>query len=59
MPNALARFGTISAFSVLISPRSLTMMKVGIMTTWNGIISVARISTNTTSRPKNLIRAKA
>ena len=35
------------------------MMKVGIITTWNGIISVARIITNTISRPKNLIRAKA
>ena len=29
------------------------------MMTWNGIISVARISTKTTSRPKNRIRAKA
>ena len=58
-PNALARFGTISAFSVLIIPRSFTMMKVGIMTTWNGIIRVTRSSTNTTSRPKNLIRANA
>ena len=59
MPNAPARFGTISAPSVSISPSCRTIRKVGIMMTWNGIISVASTSMKTTSRPKNLIRANA
>ena len=33
--------------------------KVGIITTWNGTIRVARMRTNTTSRPKKRSRAKA
>ena len=59
MPNAPARLGTISAPSVSIRPSFLTMMNVGIMMTWNGIISVASTRMNATSRPKNLIRANA
>ena len=59
MPNAPARLGTISAPSVSISPSFRTIRNVGIMITWNGIISVASTRMKTTSRPKNLIRANA
>jgi hypothetical protein len=37
----------------------LTIRKVGIITTWNGIMSVTRMRMKTASRAKNLIRAKA
>ena len=48
-----------SAPSVSIRWNVRTIRNVGMMITWNGTISVARIRTNTTSRPKNLIRANA
>ena len=46
MPNAPARLGTISAPSVSIRPSFRTMRNVGIMMTWNGIISVASTRMN-------------
>ena len=41
MPNTFTRFGTMSAPSRSISPRSLTMRNVGIRTTCKGTIKVA------------------
>ena len=48
-----------SAPSVSINPSWRTIRNVGIMMTWNGIISVASTSMKTTSRPKNFSRANA
>ena len=59
MPNALARLGTISALMLSISPMCRTIRKVGIITTWNGTISVARSRMKSTFEPKNRSRAKA
>ena len=53
MPNAVARFGSISAVMLSITPRWRTIRKVGIRITWNGTISVARSSKNSTFEPKN------
>ena len=41
------------------NPRCLTIRNVGISRTWNGTISVASSTTNSTSRPKNFNRANA
>src|SRR5207253_3176695 len=57
--RAPGTFGRSSAPSVSIRWKRRTIRNVGMMTTWNGTISVARIRMNATSRPKNLIRANA
>ena len=59
MPNAPARLGRIKAPRESIRPSRRTIRNSGITITWNGTINVARINTNATSRPKNLIRANA
>ena len=59
MPNGVTRLGRISAGSVFTSPSRCTIKNVGIIVTWNGTISVASSATNSTSRPKNRIRANA
>src|SRR5919198_106552 len=59
VPNGVTRLGTISAPRESISPRCCTIRNVGIMTTWNGTISVASIATKRRALPKNRIRAKA
>ena len=59
IPNALHRLGMIRPPTLSTSPRCLTIRNVGISRTWNGTISVASSTTNSTSRPKNLNRANA
>ncbi len=59
MPKPLARFGRISAPSVSISPAERTIRNVGIITTWNGIISVARIRKKAMFLPAKRSRANA
>ena len=59
MPNGVTRFGTMSAPSVSTIPRPRTMRSVGIITTWKGTMSVARISMKATLRPTKRILARA
>ena len=59
IPNGVTRLGRISAPSESTSPRWRMIRKIGIITTWNGIISVASSRTNSTSRPKKRSRANA
>ncbi len=59
MPKPVARLGRIRAGSVSIRPADLTIRNVGIITTWNGIISVARIRKNAMFLPAKRSRANA
>ena len=58
-PNGVARLGSASAASESTRCRSFMTSRVGIITTWNGTISVASISTKATCWPKNRSRANA
>ena len=59
MPNGVTRLGAISAGSVSTRPRPRTISSVGTITTWNGTISVARITRNRAPLPKKRMRARA
>ena len=58
-PNGVARLGSASDASESTRPRCFITSRVGIITTWNGTISVASISTNATLLAKNRSRANA
>src|SRR5215831_10751796 len=66
MPNAVAALGRISAPMWLMptwastwTPSHLVMMNWGIIVTWNGTMSVAMITANSSPRPRKRSRAKA
>ncbi len=66
MPNAVAALGRMSAPMWLIptaastcTPSHLVMRNCGIIVTWNGTISVARITANRAVRPRKRNRANA
>ena len=66
MPNAVAALGRMSAPMWLIptpartcTPSHLVMMNCGIIVTWNGTMSVPRMTANRAVRPRKRNRAKA
>src|SRR3954447_9762208 len=59
MPKGVTRLGSMRAGRVSTSPRCFTISSVGIISTWNGTISVARIARKAIERPGKRMRANA
>src|SRR6266567_4048060 len=59
MPSADVSCGTMSAPSVLMSPRRWKIRKVGITVSWNGMRAVASSRISITLDPRNWMRANA
>ncbi len=58
MPNAEASHGTNAAARVSTMPSRANIRYVGIISSWIGIITVARTATNAMPRPAKRSRAK-